>query len=214
MGLQRRIMLYAAIGLALMFFGFAYLGFNAVNRTTQLVFQERVKLAQSVAAAVEQSLDHVVSDVLEEALEGAQWPSQKLASEVFRHLTEVDAFALMHISGAWVVDGNGMLLGAAPNEMGWSEDWAQEARRVAREGRAGVTEAVSNIGGGIPFAVVSVPLLNGSGGMNRVVMVHTEARSTVEPFNPYTTLEVASGGGLALAKEETGPLYQMEIVTT
>jgi signal transduction histidine kinase len=214
MGLQRRIILYAAFGLALMFGVFAYLGFNAVDRTTQLVLQERVKLAQSVAAAVEQSLDHLVSDVLEEVVEGAGRPPPVLASELYRHFTEVDAFALMHISGVWVLDGSGRLLGSAPNEVGWGEDWAEEGQRVAREGRATVVESVSNIAGGIPFAVLAVPISDEAGAVLQVVMVHTEARSTVESFNPYTTLETASGRGLAIARGGPGPVYNLEVITS
>lgn len=213
MGLQKRIMLYAAVGLALMFGLFAYLGFSALDRTTELVLQERVKLAQSVAAAVEQSLDHVVSDVMEETVEGIRWPPPVLAAELYRHLTEIDAFALMSISGVWVLDGSGRLLAASPYEVGWGPDWAELARRVASAGQATVAEAVSTVGPGIPFAVVGLPLSDEGGTVQRVVLVHTQAKSSAEPFNPYTTLETASGGSLAIAKGEPGPFYQLEVVT-
>ena len=52
-GLQRRIMLYVALGLLILVTGFAFFALRAVNRSKDAVLQERLALAQTVAKDVD-----------------------------------------------------------------------------------------------------------------------------------------------------------------
>lgn len=51
LGLQKRIMLYVAMGLVLMFGAFSYIGMQAVHRATELVFAERLAIARVLLRA-------------------------------------------------------------------------------------------------------------------------------------------------------------------
>jgi signal transduction histidine kinase len=53
LGLQRRIMLYVAIGLVILIAGFAFFALRAVNRSSEAILQERLALAQTVARDVD-----------------------------------------------------------------------------------------------------------------------------------------------------------------
>ena len=53
LGLQRRIMLYVAIGLLILIASFAFFALRAVNRSSEAILQERLVLAQTVAKDVD-----------------------------------------------------------------------------------------------------------------------------------------------------------------
>jgi signal transduction histidine kinase len=63
LGLQKRIIAYVIVGLVIIFSAFAYLGLQAVNRSTELIFEERLKIAHVIAAAVEQSSGHLAANI-------------------------------------------------------------------------------------------------------------------------------------------------------
>ena len=50
LGLQRRIMLYAAIGLAVVFVAWGVISVRGVDRIARLFLEERLTAAESVAA--------------------------------------------------------------------------------------------------------------------------------------------------------------------
>lgn len=63
LGLQRRTVAYVTIGLIIMFSVFAYEGLQTVQRSTQMVFQERLNLAHTIAGAIDHSLDNLSADI-------------------------------------------------------------------------------------------------------------------------------------------------------
>ena len=66
LGLQKRIMLYVVVGLAVMFGVVAVLGLSAIDQATQLVYRERLTTAHTTAGILERDFARVGA-----AVEGA-----------------------------------------------------------------------------------------------------------------------------------------------
>lgn len=117
-GLQRRIMLYAVIGFALLFGGYFALGMHTVNRSTEMVFSERLTIAQSVAASLGQEFGHAVSDATEEmdslTASSDQLSIDSAVRDTFSHLSKVDRFSLFEIERVNLIHKNGELISTAP----------------------------------------------------------------------------------------------------
>lgn len=118
-GLQRRIMLYAVIGFALLFGGYFALGMHTVNRSTEMVFSERLTIAQSVAASLGQEFGHAVSDATEEmdslTASSDQLSIDSAVRDTFSHLSKVDRFSLFEIERVNLIHKNGELISTAPS---------------------------------------------------------------------------------------------------
>ncbi len=69
-GLQRRITLYVAVGLAALFGVFAYVAIDSANRSSDVILDERVTLARLLASNIE-SLLAASGNVVDEAAESA-----------------------------------------------------------------------------------------------------------------------------------------------
>jgi hypothetical protein len=65
LGLQRRIMLYVTVGLALMFGVLAIVGLDAIDQATQLVFRERLSTASTTAGIMDRDFARVAADARE-----------------------------------------------------------------------------------------------------------------------------------------------------
>lgn len=119
LGLQRRIMLYAVIGFALLFGGYFALGMYTVNRSTEMVFRERLTIAQSVAALLGQEFDHAISDAIEEmdsvTASSDQLSTDSAVRDTFSHLSEVDRFSLFEIERVHLIHKNGEFISTAPS---------------------------------------------------------------------------------------------------
>ncbi|MCH7984324.1 MAG: hypothetical protein IIC28_10180 [Chloroflexi bacterium] len=66
LGLQKRIMLYVAIGLAAMFVAVYWLSIQTIERATEASFEERLAIAQTVAVALSNEFDHAIRDAVED----------------------------------------------------------------------------------------------------------------------------------------------------
>ena len=91
LGIQKRIMLYVAVGLVIMFGGFGFLGFLSVREATQLVYEERLATAYTVAGIIERDFLHVARDVDEESrglLRGDATKRASAAHALLDHLAE------------------------------------------------------------------------------------------------------------------------------
>lgn len=63
LGLQKRIVLYVTIGLVLIGLVYTYVGLQAIEQSTEMVFQERLTMAQTIAGQVDSLLAHVVDEL-------------------------------------------------------------------------------------------------------------------------------------------------------
>jgi len=63
LGLQKRIMSYVTIGLVVIALGYTYIGLRAIEQSTEMIFQERMTMAQTIAGQVEGLLEHVMEEL-------------------------------------------------------------------------------------------------------------------------------------------------------
>jgi signal transduction histidine kinase len=67
LGLQRRIMLYVSGGLVVVSAAFGLVGLEAIRQSTELVFQERLVIARTVAHQMDNDLNHLLRELNEAA---------------------------------------------------------------------------------------------------------------------------------------------------
>ena len=65
LGLQRRIMLYVSVGLVVVSAAFGLVGLQAIRQSTELVFQERLIVARTVAHQMDNDLNHLLRELNE-----------------------------------------------------------------------------------------------------------------------------------------------------
>ena len=63
LGLQKRIMLYVAVGLAVMFGVVAVLGLDAIDEAARLVYRERLSTAHTTAGILERDFARVAATI-------------------------------------------------------------------------------------------------------------------------------------------------------
>ena len=93
-GLQRRIMIYTAVGLGLLFVAWGVISRTSIDRVSELLLEERLATAQSVAAAFADELHHMRNDLGEDmelfSATAARAKTGRIAEDSFTHLTTVD----------------------------------------------------------------------------------------------------------------------------
>lgn len=118
LGLQRRIMLYVGTSLVLLFGGYFIIGVGTVNRSTDMVFGERLTIAQSVAASVGQEFDHSIRDSIDElkilTTSSDQATAFSVVGEIYVHLSEIDAFTFFNVRHVILLREGGEIISAAP----------------------------------------------------------------------------------------------------
>ncbi len=150
-GLQKRIMAYVAVGLFIGFAAFFFVGMRAVRRSTQFVFEERLAIAEKVAAELGNQIDHVIPDA-EERLAGLTPQASKAslddaADRARRHFIRVDRFAFFDVDSLWLVDATGTLLAEAPaGSYKASQVEDSPIRTISAATGAGVKEVMSCLG--------------------------------------------------------------------
>ena len=200
MGLQRRIMLYVAVGLAIMFGAFSYIGMQAVRQSTDLVFEERLAIAQGVAAAVGRDFDHVMGDIEEDMAEVTPGADRTMLEAALRtaffHVSKADTFAFFEVSGARIVDSEGRVLAGASEDSPLADlavtPPSSALRQAIAAGREPVVFWPEDAEAG-QFASVSVPLSGPSGDVWSWVVVDTEGFNSTEPFVPFGLLRLDEG---------------------
>ncbi len=162
-GLQRRIMLYAAVGLAILFVSWGVISARGVDRISALLVSERLTAADSVAAVMGLDLKHVVND-MEEELEPL-WDSddatdlQRLTEEALDHLMHVDEFEFFSPTRLVVLGPTGDLLAAAPVDEPPSQVEIQSLHdEIGHPAEPVIHPATELAIDGESFAVASVPL--------------------------------------------------------
>jgi len=213
LGLQRRIMLYVAVGLVLLFGVLAFVGLASIDEATQLVYQERLATAHTTAGILERDL----ATVAVEAKMTADSPytsgdTASVASHLFAYFAEADEFAFFRVSGIWVFDRSGTLLSAA--------GLPAPPPRADLAGRTVVSSLASlpakdhttlrplgDVPGQFPFVAVAVRVADGAGG---TIVVHSVSLNRRQAYVPavHGRSSVAEAAQLSAASEA----YHLEVV--
>ena len=116
LGLQRRIMIYAAVGLGILFTAWGLISRSSVDQISDLLLEERLTTAQSVSAAFSGELHHMRNDLAEdlENIYSTGSDAQQVTADAFTHLAAVDEFTYFGIQGLAIIGNNGGVVALAP----------------------------------------------------------------------------------------------------
>ncbi|MBI2854781.1 MAG: HAMP domain-containing protein [Chloroflexi bacterium] len=219
LGMQKRMMLYVAAGLVVLFGAFAVVGFLSVREATQLVYEERLATAYTVAGIMERDFLHVARDVHEvfdPMLARGREPSGTAAQELLSHLSETDPFPFFRITGVWVVARDGRIETAAGEpEVSPGGQVAQVSSWMAKMDQAPFLSlpAVSPIPDAFPFATMLVRLGNTGASPAFLVAVHTVSVNSSAAYKPEAYWRAVSGIATTVAQKDTPePEYHLEVV--
>ncbi|MBI4312804.1 MAG: sensor histidine kinase [Chloroflexi bacterium] len=202
LGLQRRIMLYVAIGLVAMFSVGAYLGFLAIHQATQLVYDERQGTAFATAAALESSLQelaHGVGFMRGRLLKGDSAQDIEaigldlLAQSSYVQQSSLSSFVVPQ--GLWLVDREGESKLALPGPGSVASHFLSVSALSAVQ-EPSVFFMPESASSDTYFGTLVVPVKDDAGDVAwRVILVLASA-SGDEPYllpSPGTTVETAAG---------------------
>lgn len=219
MGMQKRIMLYVAAGLVVLFGAFAGAGLLSVQKATQLVFEERLARAYTVAGVIERDFLHVSRDVREAfdefLAQDGEHPGTT-AQELLNHLSQTDPFPFFRVTGVWVVAGDGRIEATAGEpEAPASGQGAHVVSWAARLGQEQflALPAISAIPGAVPFATMLVRFGDAGVSPMFLVAVHTASVNSPVAYNAGTYWQ--SGPGTAATpwgENDLEAKYHLEVV--
>lgn len=217
LGLQRRIMLYVAAGLAAMFGVLAVIGLGAIDQATQLVFKERLATAYTTAGILERDLARAAHDAVEASRRSAASTSPESAAALLRHFDEVSPYLFFRVAGVWLVEPAGRVIDAAGSPSpGGSADVAALAGAAAAAVADDyvVGRAIAQVPGGVAFAAIGVRLAD-SGGGDGIAILHTVSINGTSDYDPQTY----GGSSQSAPPNSAGPTgangasgYHLEVV--
>ena len=177
-GIQRRIMLYVALGLSAMVGLLVFFGLRALEDATSLVFDERLSTARTVAIIIENDLDLVASTVSRTAAPWSQEqePWSDAAATLLDQLTIADS-AFFEVGGVALVDEQARTVASAGIPFDVPEDLLQVRPGAHVTASAGARQSAAGV-----FGVVVVPIESGTQ-VARVLALLTAGNSN-EPFYP------------------------------
>jgi HAMP domain-containing protein len=218
LGLQRRIMLYVAVGLSIMFGVLAFLGLGAIDQATELVFNERLASAHTTASTLERELGGVATDVREEATElfantdpGATGGAERLLSR----FPPGDSSPFFRVSGLWILDSAGRLLSQAgdPGATAASESAVAGAAASVPAAGSAILAAVAPVNGETAFAAVIARLDRRPGEPEVLVVVHTVSINSTADYRPATHGQpVAPGDPESPPHSSASDAYHLEVI--
>lgn len=218
-GIQTRIMAYVTVGLAVMFGGFASLGFRAVGEATDLVHEERLGTAYTTAGIIERDLLHVARDV-DEVFETADTRSlerlESAARRLHGHLRVTDPFPFFRVTGVWVLTAAGTVAAAAGEPRSISRE--QIATVVTTASRLGPSRyaAITALGPqpeGVPFVSIVTRPTQPAGPPSVLVAIHTVSVNSTSAYQPTTYWRSAIGAeasAIPAGRSEAG--YHLEVL--
>lgn len=191
LGLQKRIMLYVVVGLAVMFGAIAVLGLDAIDEATRLVYRERLSTAHTTAGILERDFARVAATIEEAHVElfpgsGRGVPAGTATRLLARFQRAGDVYPFFAIEGVWILDVSGQVL----DEAGLPRALAAEARELRAPiagtpvGRLVVLPAVSPASGADQFAALALRIASSPPAIGPIVVVHTVSLSRSEPWVP------------------------------
>ncbi len=220
LGLQRRIMLYVTVGLAIMFTVLALVGLDAIDQATQLVFRERLSTASITAGIIERDLASVADDARQagSSLVGLGGPPP--ATNVTRAL--LDGFAqrtypsvFFRVSGVWLLNRRGSVLAAAglpaAPAAGAAAPYDLPSPTLGGDGYA-VLRASGPVPGEQPFAAVVVAFATTDQDAGSILVVHTVSINTTADYIPGAFgIQAPSPSPAPIGAESAGG-YHLEII--
>lgn len=220
LGLQKRIMLYVTIGLSVMFGVLVFLGLDAIEQGTELVFKERLATAHTTASIMARDFERVAADAREEAelrlLSSSSPPAAGAAQELLGHFAESGPSPFFRVSGVWLLDADGPLLDVAGSPAAAPPTnqipVAVDALGRLQPGRFEVLRALGPVPGAVPFAAVAVHLAGSPGPANPFVIIHTVSINSSASYTPGLYWDSPSNGQGPPAAESTSEEYHLEAV--
>lgn len=193
-GLQKRIFLYVATGVALMLSVFAYLGLRAVRHSTDLVFEERLTLAQELAAGLSLGFAHVAKDVKED-MAGVNNQSDRLSLEkavglARYHVAEVDKFPLFKIGGFWLITREKQLVAEPSQPLPYDEAWITSHFNKDFSLKVLSPPTAEDRS----FVYLLMPLVDTKKEVWSLALINTLASSSPQPFTPLEFLGLDTDG--------------------
>jgi len=214
LGLQRRIMLYVTVGLALMFGVLALLGLGAIDQATQLVFQERLSTAYTTACLLESDFARVADDVQAAAPPSATGAAggTGAAQALLDHFARVGPSTFFRISGVWLLDAQGHVLDAAGSPSIASVNVAAAWPLLrAFGGSYTIVPALGPVPGGSALATVAVRLSPASA--PRLAVVTTVSANSRADYIPSRYGRPNGGAPAAPAAPTTAAeAYRLEVL--
>ena len=218
LGLQKRIMLYVAAGLAVMFGVVAVLGFDAIDEATRLVYRERLSTAHTTAGILERDFARVAATIEEAHAElspgsGSRVPAGSAARLLARFQQTPDLYPFFAIEGVWILDATGQFIDeqGAP---GAQPAAGQDIRaRIADtpDGRLTVLPAAGSASEAQPLAAVTLRIASSPPKLGPIVVVHLVWLSRSGPWVPADHGEPREPGEPGPATGVTDE-YHLEIV--
>jgi signal transduction histidine kinase len=218
LGLQRRIMLYVAFGLALMFGALAVIGLGAIDQATRLVFRERLATAYTTAGILERDFARSASDTIEAAREvqvapGVAGSAASEAATMLAYFDRVPPYLFFRVSGLWLLDRAGELVAAAGSpgpRPGAPATAVVTALRSNTSGGYVVEPSLGPVAASVSFAAVGVVLPASIVPVARIAVLSTVSRNATTDYDPQShelgPARAAQGAG----SEPTG--YHLEVV--
>ncbi len=218
LGLQKRIMLYVVVGLAVMFGVVAVVGLDAIDEATRLVYRERLSTAHTTAGILERDFARVAATIEEAHAElfpasGSRVPAGTATRLLARFQRTPDVHPFFAIEGVWILGATGQVLDEA-GAPGARAAAAQDIRaHIAGtpDDRLAVLPAVGSASGTQPFAAFALRIASSPPKLGPIVVVHTVSLSRSEPWVPADHGEPRAPG-------EPGPStgitdeYHLEVV--
>jgi two-component system sensor histidine kinase UhpB len=218
LGLQKRIMLYVAVGLAAMFGLVAVLGLDAINEATRLVYRERLATAHATAGILERDFARVASAIETAHADlfpgsGAGIPVGTATRLLARFQRTPDEYPYFAIGGVWILDGAGRVVdgAGAPDVQAAAGPVISEQIASTQAGRLNVLAAVGSAAGTQPFAALAWRIAASPPGLGPIVVVHTVSLSRSEPFVPADHGEPQNPGE-SRPSPGTADEYHLEVI--
>lgn len=222
LGLQKRIMFYVAVGLAVMFGAVAVLGLDAIDEATRLVYRERLSTAHTTAGILERDFARVAATAEEGRAElfpgsGSGVPAGTATRLLARFQRIPDVYPFFAVEGIWILDAKGLLLDAAGAPGATAGAGRDINVRLAgtREGRFAVLPAVlpakPPFSESQPLAALALRLATAPPKIGAIVVVHLASLGRSEPWVPADHGEPRSPGAPGTTAGITDQ-YHLEVV--
>lgn len=213
-------MLYVTAGLTVMFAVVAFLGLQAIDQATDLVFQERLSNAYTTSGILERDLARVADDARETSRllvpDGGVPAATGMAQRLLDHFRRSKPFLFFEVSGVWLLDARGALLDRAGDPAPPATAQAPGASFVAAaaDGYA-VLRAAGPVPGRVAFASVATRITDGSSAATLTVVVHTVSTNSTADYVPAAYGRPTSSSPAADANavtDATAEQYHLEVV--
>ncbi len=219
LGLQKRIMAYVTVGLALMFGAVAFLGLGAIDQAAQLVYQERLSTAHTTAAILERDLARVASDTAEIArvLPATPPPGSSGLGPARRtrdELSGTGTYPFFKVSGLWLLD----VTGAPVDESGDPHNTSPARADVVAllqgqpDGGFVVLRAMGQVPDAVPLASVAIRISTAAAPAARFAVVHLVSVNSGSPYVPALYGQPASKTPPAALPSGANEEYHLEVV--